>query len=333
MNTGRFMNTIKSFTLIGTLSIVLVSCLKDNTEDNSALYAQQFASMIANVELNADFTKWEDSTGYNVEMYFITKGSDTTKATGDNAVLISFDSYDYEGIIGTSNDSTAKKHGLYRGDIIYGPTRVWIKYALPGLYVALQKMPENSKAVIIIPSAMAANSGPLKYVITMHKIIKDFTAYETQQREAYGQHIGFVVDTNSTESNAIDGTLWYKLKGTGNHTIFTPIAGEIILIELTANYCEYIPELISVQGRQFFPINNSTDSVRYSYEFTTDFPITPAIDSMIFIMGKTGYREAEFITTSGNAYETVGFVHPYLGTYIVPPYMSVHYTMKWLNGN
>jgi hypothetical protein len=325
---SKHMNLLKSLALMGTFSLMLVSCMKDNTDDKSALYEEQFQQMKKTYGITSS-----DSIGYNVFMKFLTDttDADSTRATADNAVLFSYSGYDYSGaIMGTTYPDTALAKNIYMTNVVYGPVKYIVKYLIGGLWEGLINMPINSKAIFIFPSNMAYNTGPVKYVVELHQIITNQSKNEEQQRSAYMDTIGFF---NGNVKTAIDSTLWYKFIAEGGHDELTLDYGNTVTIELKANYCEFLPGVLtSNPGRQFFKINNVNDTISYIYlnnNAQNNFPITPAIDSMVTIMNIAGYRQAEFITTSANAYGSVGYVHPVVpGNYVIPPYTSIHYTLR-----
>jgi len=303
-----------------TIPFILVSCLKNDSEDNTALYEQQFTKW------KNDGTNW-DSVGYNVYMNVTNLSSDTSKPTSKNAVLISYNCYNGEGeLIATTNDSIAVKYDIHKDDYIYGPYWAELQYTIPGIYVALQHLTLYSSATIIIPYDMAGYLGPLKYEVTLHKIVSDFDQFEDEQRTNYMNIIGFFSD--DTVYTAIDSTLWYKLIGSDDFVKKDILYGTDLIIQLTANYCEVLPGLAPASGRQFFPINNKGTEVEYYFQDSYYFPITPAIDTMVDRMLQAGDHEADFITTSANTYGSSGFLHPTQGVYIIPPYKSIHYTVK-----
>jgi hypothetical protein len=328
MNNIKKFNKIafmKIFSLASILSLLLVSCLPDNSvDDNSVLYEQQFQQM--KVE---NYITPSDSIGYNVYMQRLNTvpNTDSTLATADDAIIMSYIGYDYAGkLLSTSYADIAEDNDVLRTDVIYGPTRTVVKYTIGGIWLALtKKMRVNDSVLLVIPSDMASGAGPVRFIVVLHKIIKSPASYEDTQREAYMNKIGFAINETN---HAIDSTLWYNFLDAGGYPSNGYYSGETVKIKLKAYYCEYDSGIVtSIPGRQFFPINNVKEDLTYYLENTTDFPITPAIDSMLYIMDAKGHREAEFITTSDNTYGTIGFVHPYLGSYIVPPYMSVHYKL------
>jgi len=315
--------------LICLLTLLVTSCLKFE-DDNSALYAEQFEKM---KESNGMVST--DSIGYNVFLKFLNypENPDSAMVDPEDAVLISYEVYNYaQELIGTSYADKAKEHGIYRSDVIYGPAKYIAGYLIGGLYIGLSVMPENSEAIIIIPSEYATRKGPLKYIVKLHKIIKNGPLFETQQREAYMNAINF---NDSLVKTAIDSTLWYKLTGNGNYAAKEINNGTLVTIKLMANYCEYIPGLLeNIPGRQFYKIYNYNDTITYLFENTApknNFPNTPAIDTMVTILNNAGYRQAEFITTSANAYGPTGYVYPITGINFVPSHMSVHYTITLID--
>jgi hypothetical protein len=187
----------------------------------------------------------------------------------------------------------------------------------------LLNMPLNSKANIVIPDIMAYGSyQPVRYTLTLHKIIKNEGKYEEEQRETYKNAIGFSGEFN------YDTTIEYKTVAIG--TVNSGIEyNSKVTISLYAYYAEWIDGLLTKNpGRQFFPISGSSDQVIFNYQYSIGFPLTAAIDSMLPSMKINEVRE--FITTSQNAYGETGFLHPRVNYYIVPRYTSIHYKMKLL---
>jgi hypothetical protein len=318
MKKRKYMNLIKLLSLVA-LTFLVSSCMKNTGDDYSAEYKRQFE------EMKATRSDWNDTIGYGVCIAIDKASDDTLSPTSKNAVLISYNCYNgLNEMIATSDSATAQKKDLYRSDVIYGPTWVEIQYAIPGFYLAVQQMNLGDSATIIIPSDMAGFGGPLKYQLKLNKVISDFTKFEIQQRTDFMTNNNF---NDNTVSTAIDSTLWYKLVGSPIYNDEVSFDKQVS-IELTANYCEVLPGLVNTTGRQFLPINNKGKELDYYFENIYSFPITPAIDSVVRIMCDNHYREADFITSSVNAYGSSGFIHPSAGSYIIPPYMSIHYTIK-----
>lgn len=322
-------NYLKPILLLTVVSSLLVSCLKNDDENkNEEIYKQQY------LNLKADLDKIPHDTvidaGYGVLIYYQIF-NDAIKSrslpTVNDAVLMSYNCYTSEKLIFTTDSALAKEKKLYEASVIYGPAWMELKYLLSGLYVGLPKMYDSSTASIIFPSDMAGGGVPLRFDITIHRVITNYNNFETEQRNKFMDITNFNAEVVHL---AIDSTLWYKFKGTGGRSAINLYYAENLSIELTANYCEYLPGFVPVEGRQFFPINSSGTALTYNYNSEDyNFPVTPAIDSMITIMNENGYREADFITTSANTYGSTGYVHPYVGNYVIPPYKSIHYTLKW----
>ena len=231
MKQKKYLDLLKWMIIVGTLPFMLVSCLKDTGTDPTEDYKMQFEKM------KSSRTDW-DSVKYDVWIAIIDSAEvpDTLKTATKDAVLISYNCYNGTGtMVATSDSLTAQKNGLYRPDVVYGPTWVEIQYSIPGIYLSMKKMRQNDSAIIIIPSEMAGYLGPLRYEIKLHKIINDFNQFESEQRAAYINNIGF---NDVNVRTAIDSTLWYKLLGSGDHKKDTIWSGATVSIELTANYCE-----------------------------------------------------------------------------------------------
>lgn len=322
LNNNKF-NSLKVLVLCFIVTSLLVSCLKSDVEDNSGLYKQQYLKM-----LNDNNMTSADSIGYEVYMKFDTiyHETDTTRPKSDDIVIFQYYGYDADGkLFGTTDSAAARANGLYRDDLIFGGERIAVKYLVAGLNIALLHMPDSSEATVVMPSDMAFFSGPVKYKLILNKIISDPDSFEIEQLDAYKTRIGFEYD-----ALAIDTTLWYKVTNSG--TEFPDLYfNSRVTLKLHAYYCEYLPKLFEKKsglGRQIFPINSSSDTVSYAFNnfsISSNYPITPAIDSMVTTMKLNESRE--FITTSDNAYGTAGFIHPYLGNYIVPPFTAIHYKM------
>ncbi|MGD2036149.1 MAG: FKBP-type peptidyl-prolyl cis-trans isomerase, partial [Bacteroidales bacterium] len=105
--------------------------------------------------------------------------------------------------------------------------------------------------------------------------------------------------------------------------------GDTILISLQGYYVEADTSYInSFPGRQFFPIGNSGDSIRYIYgeEF---FPVTLAVNEVVQYMQLN--VPVEFVCSSEYGYGENGFRHPYTGEFIILPDMPLHYKVELLD--
>jgi FKBP-type peptidyl-prolyl cis-trans isomerase 2 len=321
---GKFKN--KQLTgLFGIFFIILIffaSCIKDNT---SSLETE---SKVKYEKLKADFgmTK-KDSIGYGVYRQFVQGEAqiDTIRPVSTDYALISYSGYMSDGsLIETSDSAIAKQGNIYYNDLVYGPTKIRVGNTIAGIYLALLNMPVNSKAVIVMPSEMAyGNYEPVRYTITLHKVIKNEIKYEKDQRLAYIDSTHFQGSYNS------DSTLYFdtnKFDSVGQLVKFK----SKVTIKLRANYVEWERDakLNKNPGRQFFPINNSSDTLRYYYHYSTGFPLTPAIDSLVAYL-KIG-EEGDFIASSDYVYGETGFLNLNFNIYLVPRYTSVHYKIKLL---
>jgi FKBP-type peptidyl-prolyl cis-trans isomerase 2 len=300
--------------------VLFTSCIKDDSSEKENESRLKYEKM-----LDDNLMTRADSIGYGVYMKldktYVT--NDTLKPVNTDLVILTYSGYSSDGtLLETSDSSTAQQAGKYFYDQIYGPKKVRVASKPDGIFLALLNMPLYSKATIVMPADMAyQNYEPVKYIITLHKIIKNEIVFEKEQRMAYLDSIAFGGTYNS------DSTFIYRINKAGTSKPEV-VFNSKVTIKLRANFAEWINEanLTKNPGRQFFPINKSSDKVVYFNQYSIGFPLTPAIDSMVAVM-KIG-EEREFIVSSDYAYGETGFLHPDLQLFIVPRYTSVHYKVE-----
>ena len=101
--------------------------------------------------------------------------------------------------------------------------------------------------------------------------------------------------------------------------------GDSITVKIYGYYVEADTAYVdSFPGRQFFPINESGDVVTFAFGDIV-FPITSIVNYAVEDM-KIG-ETREVISPAEYGYGTNGFLHPYVGVYIIPPSMPLHYTL------
>jgi FKBP-type peptidyl-prolyl cis-trans isomerase 2 len=300
------------------LPFFIVACIKDNTSELENESNMKFEKLKKKYSMTS-----ADSIAPGVYWKSIGDTAEGASPINTDFVIMAYTGKNSDDeLIETSDSATAKGYDQYYYDFIYGPTKVYVGNTLYGIYIVLtQKLAINDSAVIV----MSANAGignytPVAYTVALYHIIKDDKEFETEQRDAYKAALGFTGKFNE------DSTIEYRMNNT-SATASNIDYNKRVTITLHAYYAEWVDGILNkVPGREFFPINKSTDSVRYYYQVTTGFPLTVAIDSMVSVMNIG--EEREFITTSDNAYGENGFFHPQFGNVIVPRYTSIHYKMK-----
>lgn len=123
-------------------------------------------------------------------------------------------------------------------------------------------------------------------------------------------------------------TAYYKTIVEGDSIIELEM-GDSVTVCLYGHYVEADPAYVeSFPGRQFFPINESGDTITFALDDII-FPITNIVNISVREM-KMGEKR-EVLSPPEYAYGETGFVHPYIGVYIVPPSMPLHYTITLMD--
>lgn len=156
----------------------------------------------------------------------------------------------------------------------------------------------------------------------MYRVITDLDSYTQDQFNEYRD----ILEVDSMLIDTLqDDTIFYNpvQEGTEGHEIGL---GDIVTIKLHAHYVETDTAYVSgFPGRSFFPINNSGDSIQFEYGLI-EFPITEMIHIAVDAMDIG--EKWEVLCPAYYAYGSEGFLHPIMGTIIVPAGMPVHYSIE-----
>lgn len=312
--------------IIFSLSVLFASaCLKDDTEEYQTAHDTAFNML----KVHYGFTE-NDNIGDNIYVHFTdipdTLIQSTVYADGSDYIVV-----DYVGI--NSNleifdltvQEIAEDNGISRNDIVYGPVRLKIDQAFLGFYKAIQRIPEQGSATILVPHDQAfLDYEPLVYEITNYRVFNDLDEYNSWQFQSYMDSLGMSAD--SSLEDAAD--VYYVTLNSGD-SIPNLETGDTVTISLYGYYVETDTAYVEgFPGRQFFPINESGDTIKFALG-DVSFPVSPIINTVLLEM-KLG-ETREILSPAEYAYDTEGFVHPYVGVYIVPPSMPLHYTVSLID--
>lgn len=310
--------------LIIIFSGILYSCLEsDNTEELQLEHDQAMANFKTKYAISED-----DSIGDGIYMKILTQLSeqDTVFSNGKDQIVVDLLGIDPEdNVFDVTDKSIADSFGVTRGDYIYGPLRVLVQQTFSGFYKAIQRLPEGAEAVMLFPHDQAFGGyRPILYEVQLHRVIHDIDDYINTEFNDYREKLGM------TLADTLPGydSIYFKIvarEDTASHDIYY---GDEVQIRLTARYAESDTAYVeSFPGREYFPINQSGDSISFSYG-TAYFPITEMIHIAVSHM-KIG-ETWEILSPAKYVYGEDGFRHPTMSTIIVPNRMPVHYTIELL---
>jgi len=316
------MKYIRKLLFFAVIASFFAACdLDDGTEELQLEHDQALA------ELKTHFGVTEnDSIGDGIYLLITspTDEADTIFPEGDDYIVVDLTGMDSDlDVFHTTLEEEASLAGIERSDFIYGPVRIKVENTFPGFYKAIQKVPEGAEATMIFPHDQAFGAyEPIVYKVKLYRVIDDITSYVSGEFDAYRQALGIgAADTLSGIDSVYVKTLVYDT--TQSHDIYY---GDIVTIRLHAHYVEMDSAYVDwFPGREFFPINESGDSIEFQYG-NSAFPITELIHAVIPAMniGDTW----EILGPAKYAYGAEGFIHPIMGNIIVPVDMPVHYTIK-----
>jgi FKBP-type peptidyl-prolyl cis-trans isomerase len=124
-------------------------------------------------------------------------------------------------IFGTTDSVIAKANDIFYKDVIYGPVRLIVNYAISGLQEGFQLMREGQKATMILPSDLAYGGssigvvGPystLIFDIQLLHVISDPESYELNLIRNF-------LDSNDYDVEPTESGLYYIELEPGNDTL------------------------------------------------------------------------------------------------------------------
>jgi hypothetical protein len=316
--------------LRGTLCMCLValsltSCLKDDTADLIAKHDQAFEAMKYTYGITES-----DLIGDRIYVHYTYK-TDTTevapvKPVYNNYIVMDVEGYNSDGnLFDVTDSAVAEKAGVFRDDLVYGPIMVNINNTFIGFYKAIQKLPEGWSANMLFPYDQAFGGyEPIAYKVKLYRVISDIDAYSETTFQQYKDLLGL------TAADKLPGydSVYSKIITPTNDSVDI-YAGEKISIEIHGYYVETDTAYVhGFPGRCFFPLTDTSYTVDY-YKGNTYFPVAPIVDDVVSLM-HIG-EERVVLSTAEYGYGDEGFVHPYTGTFIIPPSMALHYFIKLLS--
>jgi hypothetical protein len=318
----------KGVLIFSLLTLFATSCLKDDTEELIAAHNRAFEAM----KVTYGMTE-ANLIGDGIYLRF--DPIDTAAAahpSSSSYIVVDLEGYNSEGTLFAVTDAeVAEANDAFRSDLVYGPIQISVYNTFTGFFKAVQKMPEGSSATMLFPYDQAFGGyEPIAYRVKLYKVIADIDTFRFSEFEAYKNllkdSLGITENGYDTIPGFPDVYSIITSEGTSDVNINY---GDSATIELHAYYVETDPTYVSgFPGRCFFPINNSGDIITFDVG-TTSFPISELINSLVPMM-KIGERR-ELVSPAKYVYGDEGFVHPYVGIYIVPPAMDIHYSIELIS--
>ena len=305
-------------------ALFAASCLKDDSEENQSEHDVAFNLMKQHFGITES-----DNIGDNIYVHFtdIPDNQDGLVVADGNGYVV----VDYVGVnsdmevFDATRKADAENSGLYRNDVIYGPERLKVSQTFVGFYKGIQHVMEGGSAVILIPHDQAfLDYEPLAYEVTVYRVFEDIDEYNQLQIDAYMDSLGITV---ADSFPGVSGA-YYKITAEGDSVPSLDI-GDSVTVKLYGYYVEADTAYVdTVPGRQFFPINESGDEVTFALGDVI-FPVTEIVNYSVEDM-KLG-ETREVISPAEYGYGAEGFHHPYVGVYIIPPSMPLHYKLTFVD--
>ncbi len=310
------------------ITMLLNSCLKDNTAEKQAEHDSKLNSLKSEYQMTDSDLLEEYIYRKIISEPDVKEDADTVKS-GDYIIADVMGTYAYGDVFDASNEDEAEAEGIYRSDLVYGPYRLKIDRTIYGFYSGLQGLKEGTEVNLVFSHEVAfLDYEPMAYEIKIHTVIHDLDQYVLEQNAEYLEALG--IDTNVDFVPGTDSVLFWKQVQPGTDSIDLEV-GDVVKLRLYGYYAETDTNYVTgFPGRQFFPINESGDTLIGEAGVQT-FPIVSSLYAAIQYMTIGEIREV-FIPTE-YAYGEDGFIHPYLGKYLIPMNMSLHYTVELLGHN
>lgn len=303
-------------------TLLLSSCLKDDSAEKQAEHDRKLNS------LKTEYGMTEaDAMEEGLYRKIIVDSEDTvTIESGDYIIVDVLGKYADNDVFDASDIDDAESYGIYRPDLVYGPYRLKLDKTFYGFYKALLGLRQGNEVNMVFSQDVAfLDYEPLAYEVKIHTVIHDLDEYVASQDASYLAALG--IDPEVDIVPETDSMLYWKQIEPGTDSIDLEL-GDIIKLRLYGYYGETDSNYVSgFPGRQFFPINESGDTIS-GEAGVQSFPIITSLYSAVAYMTMGEIRDV-FIP-SEFAFGDDGFVHPYVGKYIVPTNMSLHYRIQLL---
>lgn len=314
--------------MIVLITILLSSCLKDNTAEKKAEHDSKMNSLKSEYGMTDSDLLEEGIYRKIISEPDVKDEADTIKG-GDYIIIDVKGTYAYGNVFDASDVDVAEEEGIYRPDLVYGPYRYKLDKTIYGFYSALQGLKEGTEVHLVFSHEFAFyDYNPVAYEIKVHSVIHDLDQYVLEQNAEYLEDMG--IDTDADFVPGTDSLLYWKLVKQGTDSIDLEV-GDIVKLRLYGYFAETDTNYITdFPGRQFFPINESSDTLLGEAGVQT-FPLVSSLYAAIQYMTIGEIREV-FVPTE-YAYGEDGVIHPYVGKYLIPINMSLHYTVELLGHN
>jgi FKBP-type peptidyl-prolyl cis-trans isomerase FkpA len=298
------MKRLKFIAILLTGIVLFTGCFRDDSEK----LKEQEQHALKRYLTDHNITQTPTASG----LYFI-KVTDTTGLAPTINDVVEFD---YTGklvdgkVFGTTDSTIAKENEIYYDEMVYGPVRLVLKYAITGLQEGFQLMQEGEKATMILPSDIAYGSNSIGIIepfntlvfdIHLRHVITDPEAYELTLIRNF-------LDSNDYVAEPTESGLYYIEQVPGNDTLIGP--GE----RVDMYYRGYF-----LDGRVFD--SNFDDATPYSVIIPYEYLIQ-GLNEGLQLMSKGS--EGILIIPYSLAYGETG-------TQIIGPYMTIVFYIKIVN--
>ncbi len=295
------MKKIRFFLILVTGIVLFTGCFRDDSEKLKADEQRALDKYIADHHI----TQTPTSSG----LYFI----QVTDTVGAAPTLNSVVEFEYTGrlidgsVFGTTDNATAKENEMYYENMVYGPVRLILSFAITGLKEGFQLMQEGEKAKMILPSDIAYGGSSIGIIQPYNTLIFDIhLKHVITDPDEYEQNLIWnFLDSNNYEVEPTESGLYYIELVPGNGTLIVP--GKTIDIYYRGYFLD---------GREF-------DS---NFDDATPYRVTIPYEYLI-----QGWNEGLQLMSKGS--EGILIV-PYklaygaTGTQIIGPYMTLVFDIK-----
>lgn len=307
------------------VAFLLSSCLKNDSAEKQAEHDRKLN------DLKAEY-KMTDTDALEPGLYrkIISEPDDDNGVPfvqgGDYIIIDVLGTYAYNEIFDASDADVADIAGIYRPDLVYGPYRLKLDGTFYGFYTALQGLKQGTEVHMVFSQDVAfLDYEPLAYEINIHSVIHNLSEYVAYQDSTYLDAMG--IDREVDLVPGTDSLMFWKKIEEGTDSIELE-NGDEVKLRLYGYYAETDTNYVTgFPGRQFFPINDQADTIT-GVVGNQNFPIVNNLYAAIANM-TIGEKRDVFIP-SDFAYGADGFIHPYIGKFIIPINMSLHYRVQLL---
>jgi FKBP-type peptidyl-prolyl cis-trans isomerase FkpA len=281
--------------------VLFTGCFRDDSEKLKEEEQRDLKKYLA----DHNITQSPTASG----LYFI-QVTDTVglSPTVDDVVEFEYTGRLVDGrVFGTTDSAVAEENGIYYENMIYGPVRLILNYAITGLQEGFQLMQEGETARMILPSDIAYGPNSIGIIEPYNTLIFDIHLLHVISNPDEYELILIrnFLDSNNYEAEPTESGLYYIEKVPGDDVLIKPY------------------DLVDFYYRGYF-----LDGREIGSNFDNSYPFTVHVPDETLIQGWNEGLQLMSKGSEGILIIPYNLAYGALGTQTIGPYMTLVFDIK-----